>query len=43
MLLHTLRRAMVHANREPLHGDVEMDDTWIGGRQPGLRGSRGAG
>ena len=40
MLLHKLRRAMVNANREPLHGDVEMDDTWIGGPQPGLRGSR---
>jgi len=40
MLLHKLRRAMVNAAREPLHGDVEMDDTWIGGPQPGLRGSR---
>jgi transposase-like protein len=40
MLLHKLRRAMVNAAREPLHGDVEMDDTWVGGPQPGLRGSR---
>ena len=40
MLLHKLRRAMVNVSREPLHGDVEMDDTWIGGPQPGLRGSR---
>ena len=40
MLLHKLRRGMVNAAREPLHGDVEMDDTWIGGPQPGLRGSR---
>lgn len=40
MLLHKLRRAMVSTTREPLHGDVEMDDTWIGGHQPGLRGSR---
>jgi transposase-like protein len=39
MLLHKLRRAMVNAAREPLHGDVEMDDTWVGGPQPGLRGS----
>src|SRR5438128_12657373 len=23
-----------------LHGDVEVDDTWIGGPQPGIRGSR---
>jgi transposase-like protein len=40
ILLHKLRRAMVNASRESLHGDVEMDDTWIGGPQPGLRGSR---
>ena len=40
MLLHKLRRAMVNAAREPLHGDVEIDDTWIGGPQAGLRGSR---
>ena len=40
MLLHKLRRAMVNTGREPLHGDVEMDDTWVGGPQPGLRGSR---
>ncbi len=40
MLLHKLRRAMVNAAREPLQGDVEMDDTWVGGPQPGLRGSR---
>ena len=40
LLLHKLRRAMVNAGREPLHGDVEIDDTWVGGPQPGLRGSR---
>src|SRR5712691_4999306 len=40
MLLHKLRRAMVNAAREPLRGDVEVDDTWIGGPQAGLRGSR---
>lgn len=40
MLLHKLRRAMVNAAREPLHGEVEIDDTWVGGPQPGLRGSR---
>jgi transposase-like protein len=40
LLLHKLRRAMVNTAREPLHGDVELDDTWIGGTQPGLRGSR---
>lgn len=40
LILHKLRRAMVNATREPLHGDVEIDDSWIGGPQPGLRGSR---
>lgn len=40
LMLHKLRRAMVNAAREPLHGAVEVDDTWIGGPQPGLRGSR---
>ncbi len=40
MLLHKLRRAMVNVAREPLHGEVEVDKTWIGGEQAGLRGSR---
>jgi hypothetical protein len=40
MMLHKLRRARVNAAREPLYGDVEVDDTWVGGPQPGLRGSR---
>ena len=40
MMLHKLRRAMVNAAREPLHGDVEIDDTWIGGYQRGIKGSR---
>jgi transposase-like protein len=40
MMLHKLRRAMVNAVREPLHGEVEVDDTWVGGEQAGLRGSR---
>lgn len=40
LLLHKLRRAMVNAAREALHGEVEVDDTWVGGPQPGLRGSR---
>src|SRR3989475_13198624 len=40
MLLHKLRRAMVNSAREPLRGEVEIDDTWIGGAQAGLRGSR---
>lgn len=40
LLLHKLRRAMVNTTREPLHGDVELDDTWVGGPQAGVRGSR---
>jgi transposase-like protein len=40
MLLHKFRRAMVNVAREPLRGEVEMDDTWVGGPQAGLRGSR---
>ena len=40
MMLHKLRRAMVNAARKPLHGEVEIDDTWIGGPQPGIKGSR---
>ena len=34
MMLHKLRRAMVNVAREPLHGDVELDDTWVGGPNP---------
>ena len=40
MMLHKLRRAMVNAAREPLHGQAEVDETWVGGEQVGLRGSR---
>jgi transposase-like protein len=40
MMLHKLRRAMVNTSREPLRGQVEVDETWIGGEQAGLRGSR---
>src|SRR5215467_4438345 len=40
MMLHKLRRAMVNTAREPLHGEVEIDEAWIGGFHGGLRGSR---
>src|SRR5437667_12082693 len=40
MMLHKFRRAMVNLAREPLQGEVEVDDTWIGREQAGLRGSR---
>ena len=35
-----LATTRMNAAREPLHGDVEVDDTWMGGPQAGLRGSR---
>ena len=40
MMLHKLRRAMVHVAREPLRGEIEVDETWVGGEQAGIRGSR---
>jgi hypothetical protein len=40
MILHKLRRAMINHAREPLWGDVELDETWVGGTQAGLKGSR---
>ncbi len=38
MMLHKLRRAMVNPAREPLSGDVEVDECFVGGYEPGLRG-----
>jgi hypothetical protein len=29
MMLHKFRRAMVDVTREPLRGEVEVDDTWM--------------
>jgi transposase-like protein len=40
MMLHKFRRAMMNVAREPLRGEVEVDDTWVGGTPAGLRGSR---
>ena len=40
MMLHKLRRATINLAREPLRGEVEVDETWVGGTQAGLRGSR---
>jgi ISXO2-like transposase domain/Transposase zinc-ribbon domain len=39
-MLHKLRRAMVNANRTKLGGLVEIDGTYVGGYQPGLKGGR---
>lgn len=41
-LLHKLRRAMDQSGRERLHGEVEFDETYVGGMEEGARGrSRG--
>jgi hypothetical protein len=39
MMLHKLRRAMVNAAREPLRGEVEIDETWIGARRRACEGA----
>ena len=36
--LHKLRRCMVRIGRAPLSGRVEVDETYVGGEEPGLRG-----
>jgi transposase-like protein len=41
--LHKLRRAMVIPGRDLLDGDVEVDETFVGGDEPGLRGGRARG
>jgi transposase-like protein len=41
--LHKLRRAMVRAGRDRLAGVVQIDETFIGGPQPGKRGRGAAG
>jgi len=36
--LQKLRRAMVRAGREPLEGPVEVDDSFLGGKEEGVSG-----
>ena len=36
--LHKMRRAMVRPGREPLTGRVEVDETYLGGLEEGVRG-----
>ena len=36
--LHKLRRAMVRPGRDLLSGEVEVDETYLGGREVGNRG-----
>ena len=39
-MLHRLRSVLVRPGRERLQGAVEVDETFIGGEEPGLRGGR---
>src|SRR6516165_7367570 len=38
--LHKLRRAMIRPGREQLSGQVEVDETYVGGLEEGVRGRR---
>ena len=42
-MLHRLRSVLVRPGRERLLGTVEVDETYIGGGEPGLRGGRAKG
>src|SRR5664280_1106559 len=42
-MLHRLRSVLVRPGRERLTGTVEVDETFIGGDEPGLRGGRARG
>jgi len=42
-MLHRLRSVLVRPDRELLRGKVEVDETYIGGLEPGLAGGRARG
>jgi hypothetical protein len=42
-MLHRLRSVLVRTGRDRLAGTVEVDETYIGGEEPGLRGGRARG
>lgn len=42
-MLHKIRSAMVNPEREPLHGVVEIDETYLGGVRSGGKGGRALG
>lgn len=42
-MLHRLRSVLVRPGRDRLSGMVEVDETYIGGEEPGLRGGRAKG
>jgi hypothetical protein len=39
-MLHRMRSVLVHPGRERLTGSVEVDESYFGGEEPGLRGGR---
>ena len=39
-MLHKLRRAMVRPGRDRLRGEVEVDETYLGGEEPGVIGRK---
>lgn len=42
-MLHRLRQVLVRPGRDRLTGTVEVDETYIGGQEPGLSGGRAKG
>jgi len=42
-MLHRLRSVLVRPGRERLSGEVEVDESFFGGEEPGLRGGRARG
>jgi len=42
-MLHRLRSVLIRPGRELLSGSVEVDETFIGGEEPGLAGGRATG
>ena len=42
-MLHRLRAALVRPGRERLRGEVEVDESYFGGEEPGLAGGRARG